>query len=126
MPIRAASRMAPPGRLASMATAGTVNPMASKITDSPRSRTRNPRGNLLPIDKLRVFFDRIGASAAHRIVGWAKSGEVKNADLWKALDAAVSRHQVHWRWLKGHAGHPENERCDELASAEITRRKAGA
>jgi ribonuclease HI len=53
-----------------------------------------------------------------------KTGAVKNADLWKALDAAVARHEVEWRWVKGHAGHPENERCDALASNEIERRRA--
>ncbi|WP_306521959.1 ribonuclease HI [Rheinheimera sp.] len=40
---------------------------------------------------------------------------VKNKDLWQRLDAASARHQIDWRWVKGHAGHPENERCDELA-----------
>jgi len=46
---------------------------------------------------------------------------VKNADLWRELDAQAARHHVKWKWLKGHAGHPENERCDELAAAEIAR-----
>ena len=40
---------------------------------------------------------------------------VKNVDLWKRLEAAVSRHEVQWHWIKGHAGHPENERADQLA-----------
>ncbi|ODP99223.1 MULTISPECIES: ribonuclease HI [Salinivibrio] len=40
---------------------------------------------------------------------------VKNADLWQQLDQAASKHQITWNWVKGHAGHPENERCDELA-----------
>lgn len=40
---------------------------------------------------------------------------VKNADLWTALDEARNRHNVNWHWVKGHAGHPENERADELA-----------
>ncbi|MDE1514449.1 MULTISPECIES: ribonuclease HI [Vibrio] len=40
---------------------------------------------------------------------------VKNADLWQALDRETARHQVEWRWVKGHAGHRENEMCDELA-----------
>ncbi|MAH88184.1 MAG: ribonuclease HI [Kiloniella sp.] len=55
--------------------------------------------------------------------GWknAKKEPVKNEDLWKALDAARDRHQVEWRWVKGHAGHPENERADELARAGIPR-----
>jgi ribonuclease HI len=45
----------------------------------------------------------------------ADNGEVKNVDLWQALDRAAARHQVTWEWVKGHAGHPENERADELA-----------
>ena len=40
---------------------------------------------------------------------------VKNADLWLRLDAATQNHELHWFWVKGHAGHPENERADELA-----------
>ena len=56
------------------------------------------------------------------IFGWKKNGwktadkkPVKNGDLWQALDAARLRHKVEWHWVKGHAGHPENERADELA-----------
>jgi ribonuclease HI len=45
---------------------------------------------------------------------------VKNADLWQRLDAARARHQVTWRWIKGHAGHAENERADALARAGMT------
>ena len=58
------------------------------------------------------------------IFGWKKNGwktaakkPVKNEDLWKQLDTAQSRHQVTWEWVKGHAGHPENELADELARA---------
>ena len=54
--------------------------------------------------------------------GWKKNGwktadkkPVKNGELWQALDAANARHKVTWHWVKGHAGHPENERADELA-----------
>lgn len=54
--------------------------------------------------------------------GWKRRGwltadkkPVKNQDLWERLDAARLRHQVEWRWLKGHAGHAENERADRLA-----------
>jgi ribonuclease HI len=49
--------------------------------------------------------------------GWktADKKPVKNVDLWQRLDAARERHEVHWRWVKGHAGHTENERADELA-----------
>ncbi|MEG3767516.1 ribonuclease HI [Alteromonas sp. 14N.309.X.WAT.G.H12] len=49
--------------------------------------------------------------------GWrtASKKAVKNADLWIRLDKAVKNHDVTWHWVKGHSGHPENERCDELA-----------
>lgn len=56
------------------------------------------------------------------IEGWKRNGwktaakaPVKNAELWQELDAARKSHQVTWHWVKGHAGHPENERADELA-----------
>ena len=45
----------------------------------------------------------------------ASKKPVKNAELWRRLDQARSRHKVIWEWVKGHAGHPENERADELA-----------
>lgn len=50
--------------------------------------------------------------------GWknAKRQAVKNADLWKELDAMTQNHQVSWHWVKGHSGHPENEIADQLAS----------
>lgn len=48
---------------------------------------------------------------------WTKKGGLKNVDLWQRLDAAATRHQVRWEWVKGHAGHPENERADALARA---------
>lgn len=49
--------------------------------------------------------------------GWrtANKKPVKNVELWQALDDALARHEVHWIWVKGHAGHAENERADELA-----------
>lgn len=51
--------------------------------------------------------------------GWRTAGKdpVKNAELWQRLDAAQARHKVVWRWIKGHAGHAENERADALARA---------
>ncbi len=50
--------------------------------------------------------------------GWktADRKPVKNRDLWEALDTELQRHKVHWRWVKGHAGHAENERVDALAN----------
>ncbi len=55
--------------------------------------------------------------------GWKKNANgvkadkspVLNVDLWKRLDKAIERHEIEWHWVKGHAGHDENERCDELA-----------
>ena len=51
--------------------------------------------------------------------GWKTSNKkpVKNVELWQRLDEARSRHEVTWEWVKGHAGHPENERADALARA---------
>ncbi len=56
------------------------------------------------------------------MAGWKRNGwrtadrkPVKNQDLWERLDEALKRHEVRWHWVKGHAGHPENERADELA-----------
>jgi len=56
------------------------------------------------------------------IHGWKKNGwktadkkPVKNVELWQALDEAIKRHQISWHWVKGHDGHPDNERADELA-----------
>ena len=52
-----------------------------------------------------------------KIRGWrtANKGEVKNVDLWRKLDEQLQIHDVTFVWVKGHAGHPENERCDALA-----------
>ena len=54
---------------------------------------------------------------AWKVRGWktADKKPVKNEDLWRALDAAAAPHRVTWHWVKGHAGHPENERADALA-----------
>ncbi len=53
--------------------------------------------------------------------GWktADKKPVKNEDLWRALDEALNGHEVHWRWVRGHTGHPENERADALARAAM-------
>ena len=55
--------------------------------------------------------------------GWktASKKPVKNQDLWQRLEAALGGHEVEWFWVKGHSGHPENERADELARAAIER-----
>ena len=57
--------------------------------------------------------------------GWrtADKKPVKNADLWQQLLDAAARHQVRWHWVKGHSGHPENDRVDALACAEADARR---
>jgi ribonuclease HI len=64
--------------------------------------------------------------ASKWLAGWKRKGwrtadrkPVKNEDLWRRLDEEMSRHQVTWRWVEGHSGHPENERADLLARAAI-------
>ena len=65
------------------------------------------------------------------IAGWKRNGwktsakkPVKNVELWQALDDAVARHEVAWHWVKGHAGHAENERADALAREGMAPYKA--
>jgi len=67
------------------------------------------------------------------IFGWKKNGwktadrkPVKNVDLWQRLDAALGEHKIAWHWVKGHAGHPENERADELARKGLQDARAGS
>ncbi|WP_439533937.1 ribonuclease HI [Polymorphobacter sp.] len=64
--------------------------------------------------------------------GWVRNGwktadrkPVKNAELWQALLAATARHKIDWRWVKGHAGDPDNERADALANEAIAEMRAG-
>ncbi|MBB3711196.1 ribonuclease HI [Limimaricola variabilis] len=66
------------------------------------------------------------------MAGWKRKGwrtsagkPVKNEDLWRRLDEAAARHDVTWQWVKGHAGHPENERADELAREGMAPFKPG-
>jgi ribonuclease HI len=65
------------------------------------------------------------------IQGWKRNGwrtaskePVKNQDLWQQLDEQTARHTTRWHWTKGHADHPDNNRCDELATAAARARKA--
>jgi ribonuclease HI len=63
--------------------------------------------------------------AAWKRRGWktADRQPVKNVDLWQRLESVLSPHQIEWEWVRGHNGHPENERVDALARAAITRSK---
>ena len=58
------------------------------------------------------------------MTGWKAKGwpsKIKNQDLWKQIDSLVQTHKVRFHWVKGHAGHPENERADKLATSAIPR-----
>ncbi|HEY7144149.1 MAG TPA: ribonuclease HI [Streptosporangiaceae bacterium] len=66
------------------------------------------------------------------LAGWKRNGwltkaklPVKNAELWRRLDAAAAGHEVRWFWVKGHAGHPENERADKLACRGAEEARSG-
>lgn len=56
-----------------------------------------------------------------KLRGWktANRKQVKNVELWQRLDAAVAQHDITWEWVKGHSGHPENDRVDQLANLAI-------
>ena len=59
--------------------------------------------------------------------GWKTAGKepVKNEDLWRELDSLAARHDIEWIWVRGHAGHPENERADALARRGVEQARAG-
>ncbi|MCA2981667.1 MAG: ribonuclease HI [Myxococcaceae bacterium] len=78
--------------------------------------------------KVRVHTDStyVQQGISAWIHGWKRNGwktkakaPVKNADLWQALEAAAAQHEVEWLWVRGHNGHPENERADALANKGI-------
>lgn len=67
------------------------------------------------------------------IHGWKRNGwrtaskqPVKNGEIWQQLDKAAARHTIQWKWVKGHSGHPENERADQLANRGIDEMQQGA
>jgi ribonuclease HI len=84
--------------------------------------------SLNEICKVELFTDSqyVQKGITEWIVGWKKrhwlrsdKSVVKNADLWKLLDQETNKHQVHWHWVKGHSGHPENELADQIANQAI-------
>ncbi|NMF98441.1 ribonuclease HI [Aromatoleum toluolicum] len=110
-------------------------------------QTTNNRMELLAVIRALETLKRPVAARVHTdsqyvqkgisewIHGWKKRGwktasrePVKNEDLWRALDEAASRHKVAWIWVRGHAGHAENERADELArrGVEAVRVRGGS
>ncbi|UYN95686.1 MAG: ribonuclease HI [Enhydrobacter sp.] len=83
--------------------------------------------------RVRLFTDStyVKDGVTKWIHGWKKNGwrtadrkPVKNVELWQRLDAARASHRIDWIWVRGHAGHPENERADQLARREIEKLRA--
>ena len=87
-----------------------------------------------PIDGITVFPDSqyVQKGISEWIAGWKSKGwspsakqPVKNAGLWKILDALAAGYPIRWKWVKGHAGNPLNERCDALVQQAIRSVRAG-
>jgi ribonuclease HI len=80
------------------------------------------------VSKVRVYTDSqyVQKGISEWLPGWkarrwrtSANQPVKNVDLWQRLDALAAQHDIQWLWVKGHAGHPENERADALANRGI-------
>ncbi len=78
--------------------------------------------------RIHVFTDSqyVVKGMTEWLAGWKKKGwknaarePVKNVDLWQQLEALAAQHDIEWNWVKGHAGHPENERADQLANKGV-------
>ena len=98
----------------------TNNRMELMAAISALETLKRPNSVILTTDS-RYVIGGIGSW----MPGWKKrnwktaaGAPVKNRDLWERLDKATARHTVEWRWIKGHSGHGENERVDELARAQ--------
>ena len=100
-----------------------------RLTTNNRMEIRAAMAGLAVLKKscqVEVFSDSkylVDANNQRWIEGWKKKGwkrgkgeKLANVDLWKELDVLRSKHKVTWNWVKGHAGHAENERCDKLAT----------
>ena len=113
------------------------NAVAKEISGFERYTTNNRMEMMAAIraleaikrrSKIEVYTDSqyLKKGMEEWITGWKQKGwinskkdPVANSDLWKELDQLASTHQITWHWVKGHAGHPENERVDQLANQAI-------
>ncbi|MGI6401555.1 MAG: ribonuclease HI [Thermoguttaceae bacterium] len=101
----------------------TNNRMELQAVVEGLSALKRPTSLLLVSDSSYVLNGLSKWVKTWKANGWRRKekgrwAEVKNLDLWQQLDELIARHDVEFEWIKGHAGHPENERCDELAVAE--------
>lgn len=96
----------------------TNNRMELKAAIEALTALKQPCSVALYTDSVYVRSGITEWLPAWRARGWRTAGRkpVKNQDLWQALADQAARHEVAWHWVKGHSGHPENERADELAN----------
>ncbi|MCC7427235.1 MAG: ribonuclease HI [Alphaproteobacteria bacterium] len=108
--------------------ATTNNRMELMAAIAALESLRRPAGIVIHTDSAYLKDGITKWIHAWRRNGWrtADKKPVKNVELWQRLAAAAERHRVSWRWLKGHAGHAENERADALARAAIAELRARA
>ena len=99
----------------------TNNRMEMMAVIAALETLRRPCKILLHTDSTYVMKGMTEWLAQWKSRGWKTAAKkpVKNVDLWQRLDAAIARHEVQWKWVKGHSGVPENERADELATGAI-------
>ncbi|MFB6421841.1 MAG: ribonuclease HI [Candidatus Malihini olakiniferum] len=95
----------------------TNNRMELMAAISALEALKKPCTVILSTDSQYVRHGITGWIHHWKLKGWetANKKPVKNIDLWRRLDAAIRYHSLRWEWIKGHAGHPENKKCDELA-----------
>ena len=106
----------------------TNNRMELMAAISALEQLKRPMRVVLTTDSVYVKNGITQWLAGWRANGWRTSAKkpVKNVDLWQRLEQAIGDHRIDWRWVKGHAGHPENERADELARQGIAELRASA
>lgn len=99
----------------------TNNRMEMMAAIASLSALKVPSAVILHTDSKYLMDGATKWLASWKKRGWktADKKPVKNEDLWRALEDALDHHDVTWKWVKGHAGHPENERADELARSAI-------
>ena len=99
----------------------TNNRMELMAAISALEALKRPSDVILTTDSVYVMDGITKWLEGWKAKGWktANKKPVKNQDLWERLDSAIQPHKITWKWVKGHAGHPENERADELARQAI-------
>ena len=106
-------------------TATTNNRMEMTAVIEGLKALKKPSSVTIHTDSRYVMDGAMKWLGGWKIKGWktADKKPVKNEDLWRALDAEMARHQIKWKWMRGHTGHVENERADLLARNAIPAQK---